>query len=48
MALQAPIYIRKDESSPRVRIEATEYVILRLSQVADVSVRFESRHVSNP
>jgi hypothetical protein len=48
VALQAPIFIRKNEGSPRTKIESTDYLILRLSQVADVSVRFEERRVPTP
>lgn len=41
MGLQAPIYVRHDPKSPRKKIGQTQFMILRLAQVVDVSVRFE-------
>lgn len=47
LALQAPIYVRDSPSSQRVRIPDSEFLILLLTEITDVSVVYVNAKMAN-
>lgn len=47
VALQAPIFVRQSSTSPRMSLPDIQFLILLLSEVTDIGVRYEDVKVEN-